>query len=117
MLGLCRPLELDRRSGEPRQSGLEPEESLCGQRGYPATRARGLKSSSSAESSRSVPTAMTMSKITVSDREVTDAFNANRAQFNVPEEAYHIAQIVVTPVRDQQVGNANGDDATTPQQA
>jgi peptidyl-prolyl cis-trans isomerase SurA len=57
------------------------------------------------------------SKIAVSDREVTDAFNANRAEFNVPEEAYHIAQIVVTPVRDQQTGNANGDDATTPQQA
>ena len=40
------------------------------------------------------------SKIAVSDRDVTDFFNANRAQFNVPEEAYHLAQIVVTPVRD-----------------
>ena len=42
------------------------------------------------------------SKIAVTDQEVTDFFNANRAQFNVAEEAYHIAQIVVTPVRDPQ---------------
>ena len=42
------------------------------------------------------------SKITVSDQEVQDFFNANRAQFNIAEEAYHVAQIVVTPVRDPQ---------------
>jgi hypothetical protein len=36
------------------------------------------------------------SKIAVSDREVSDAFNANRAEFNVAEESSHIAQIVVT---------------------
>ena len=57
------------------------------------------------------------SKITVTEQEVTDFFNANRAQFNVPEESYHIAQIVVTPVRDAQVANRSGDDATTPQAA
>jgi peptidyl-prolyl cis-trans isomerase SurA len=57
------------------------------------------------------------SKVAVSEKDITDAFNANRAQFNVPEESYHIAQIVVTPVRDQQVGNTNRDDATTPEQA
>src|SRR5262249_19564402 len=51
------------------------------------------------------------------DKEIADFFNANRAQFNVAEEAYHIAQIVVTPVREPQVGNATGDDATTPQAA
>ena len=39
-------------------------------------------------------------KVAVTDQDVTDFFNANRAQFNFPEEAYHIAQIVVTPVRD-----------------
>jgi peptidyl-prolyl cis-trans isomerase SurA len=58
-----------------------------------------------------------VSKISVSDKEVTDFFNANRAQFNVGEEAYHIAQIVVTPVRDAQTANATGDDAATPQAA
>jgi parvulin-like peptidyl-prolyl isomerase len=57
------------------------------------------------------------SKITVSDQQVTDFFNANRAQFNVAEESYHIAQIVVTPVRDAQLTNRTGDDATTPQAA
>ena len=57
------------------------------------------------------------SKISVSDKEVSDFFTANRAQFNLPEEAYHIAQIVVTPVRDPQVANRSGDDAATPQAA
>ena len=57
------------------------------------------------------------SKVTVSDTEVTDFFTANRSQFNVPEESYHIAQIVVTPVRDQQITNGTGDDATTPEAA
>jgi hypothetical protein len=57
------------------------------------------------------------SKIAVTDQEVTDAFSANRAQFNMPEESYHLAQIVVTPVRDPQVANSTGDDASTPQEA
>jgi peptidyl-prolyl cis-trans isomerase SurA len=56
-------------------------------------------------------------KVTVTDQEVTDFFNANRAQFNFPEEAYHLAQIVVTPVRDQQTANRSGDDATSPEAA
>jgi peptidyl-prolyl cis-trans isomerase SurA len=56
-------------------------------------------------------------RVAVSDQEVTDFFNANRAQFNFPEEAYHVAQIVVTPVPDQQRTNRSGDDATTPQAA
>jgi peptidyl-prolyl cis-trans isomerase SurA len=57
-----------------------------------------------------------VSKITVTDQDVTDFFNANRALFNRPEEAYHIAQIVVTPGRDQ-VNNRTGDDAGTPEEA
>jgi peptidyl-prolyl cis-trans isomerase SurA len=57
------------------------------------------------------------SKINVTDKEVTDFFTANRSQFNVPEEAYHIAQIVVTPVREPQLTNGTGDDATTPEAA
>jgi peptidyl-prolyl cis-trans isomerase SurA len=56
-------------------------------------------------------------KIAVSDQDVSDFFTANRAQFNIAEESYHIAQIVVTPVRDPQVANGTGDDATTPQAA
>jgi peptidyl-prolyl cis-trans isomerase SurA len=57
------------------------------------------------------------SKISVGDQEVIDFFNANRAQFNLPEESFHLAQIVVTPVREQQIANRTGDDATTPQAA
>jgi peptidyl-prolyl cis-trans isomerase SurA len=57
------------------------------------------------------------SKVAVTDREVTEYFDANRAQFNVAEEAYHIAQIVITPVRDAQTTNQTGDDAATPQAA
>ena len=56
-------------------------------------------------------------KIAVTDKDVTDFFNANRAQFNVPEEAYHLAQIVITPGPDPQLANGTGDDATTPQAA
>ena len=57
------------------------------------------------------------SKITITDQQVSDFFNANREQFNLPEDAYHLAQIVVTPVRDAQIVNRTGDDATTPQAA
>jgi peptidyl-prolyl cis-trans isomerase SurA len=57
------------------------------------------------------------SKVTVTDQEVTAFFNANRAQFNVAEEAYHIAQIAITPGRDPQLANRTGDDAATPQAA
>jgi peptidyl-prolyl cis-trans isomerase SurA len=57
------------------------------------------------------------SKVMVADQEVIDFFNANRAQFNLAEDAYHLAQIVVTPVRDAQLANRTGDDATTPEAA
>lgn len=57
------------------------------------------------------------SKIAVTDQEVTAFFNANRAQFNLAEDAYHLAQIVVTPVGDPQLSNRTGDDAATPQAA
>jgi peptidyl-prolyl cis-trans isomerase SurA len=57
------------------------------------------------------------SKVAVSDQEVTDFFNANKSQFNLPEDSFHLAQIVVTPVRDAQPANRTGDDATTPQEA
>jgi len=57
------------------------------------------------------------SKIAVSEQEITDFFNANRAQFNLKEDSYHIAQIVVTPVRDPQLSNRARDDASTPQAA
>jgi peptidyl-prolyl cis-trans isomerase SurA len=57
------------------------------------------------------------SKVTVTDQDVTDFFNQNRSQFNLTEDAYRVAQIVVTPVRDRQPANRAGDDAATPEQA
>jgi peptidyl-prolyl cis-trans isomerase SurA len=58
-----------------------------------------------------------VSKIVISDQDIVDFHAANRAQFNRSEDAYHIAQIVITPVADPQLQNRTGDDATTPQQA
>jgi peptidyl-prolyl cis-trans isomerase SurA len=58
-----------------------------------------------------------VNKVQVTDAEVTDFFNANKAQFNLPENAYRLAQIIVTPVRDPQPANLAGDDAATPQEA
>jgi peptidyl-prolyl cis-trans isomerase SurA len=57
------------------------------------------------------------SKVTVTEQEVTDFFNANRAQFNLTEEAYRVGQIVITPVPEPQATNRTGDDATTPEAA
>ena len=58
-----------------------------------------------------------VNKIAVSDQEVNDFYNANRAQFTVPEESYRIAQIVITPDRAPQQVNRTGNDATTPEEA
>ncbi|MEO7272929.1 MAG: peptidylprolyl isomerase [Vicinamibacterales bacterium] len=57
------------------------------------------------------------SKVAVADADVNSFYAANRAQFNIPEEAYHIAQIVVTPVREARISNGSGDDATSPEAA
>ena len=57
------------------------------------------------------------SKVAVSDQEVNDFYNANRAQFTVPEESYRIAQIVVTPNDEPQQANRTGNDAASPQEA
>jgi peptidyl-prolyl cis-trans isomerase SurA len=67
--------------------------------------------------SQKVVTREVTEKVTVSDQEIADFFNANKAQFNLPEEAYRLAQIVITPGPDPQLSNGTGDDATTPQAA
>ena len=58
-----------------------------------------------------------VAKVAVTDQEVNDFFNANRAQFTVAEESYRVAQIVITPVRAPQQTNRTGNDATNPQEA
>jgi peptidyl-prolyl cis-trans isomerase SurA len=57
------------------------------------------------------------SKATVTDQDIRAFFDAHRAQFNLAETSYHIAQIVVTPVRDPQLANRLNDDATTQAEA
>jgi peptidyl-prolyl cis-trans isomerase SurA len=52
-------------------------------------------------------------KISITDQDVTDFYNQNRAQFNVAESQYRVAQILVTPHKDPQLHNRKNDDATT----
>lgn len=54
------------------------------------------------------------SKISVTDQDVAEYFQANKAQFNLPEDAYRIGQIVVTAAKEPSVTNRKNDDATTP---
>ena len=47
-----------------------------------------------------------VAKISITDQDVLDFYNKNRAQFNVAELQFHIAQIVVTPHPDAAVHTA-----------
>jgi len=58
-----------------------------------------------------------VAKISITDQDVTDFYNANKAQFNVAEPQYHIAQILVTPRKEQQLRNRKNDDATNEAEA
>ncbi len=58
-----------------------------------------------------------VAKISITDQDVSDFYNQNRAQFNVAETQYRIAQIVVTPRKDPQVRNRKNDDATNDAEA
>lgn len=54
-----------------------------------------------------------VAKISITDQDVSDFYNQNRAQFNVAETQYRLAQIVVTPHKDPQIRNRKNDDAAT----
>lgn len=56
-------------------------------------------------------------KVTITDQEITDYYNQNRAQFNVVEPLHRIAQIVVTPRQEPLLRNRMGDDARTDAEA
>jgi peptidyl-prolyl cis-trans isomerase SurA len=58
-----------------------------------------------------------VAKIAITDQDVTDFYNQNRAQFNVKETQYRVAQIVVTPHKDPGLRNRKNDDATTDPEA
>jgi peptidyl-prolyl cis-trans isomerase SurA len=58
-----------------------------------------------------------VAKITISDQDVNDFYNTNKAQFNVAEPQYRIAQILVTPRKEPQLRNRKNDDATNEAEA
>ncbi len=58
-----------------------------------------------------------VSKITITDQDIGDYYNANLSQFNVVEPQYRVAQILITPRKDRQIRNRKNDDATTDAQA
>jgi len=47
------------------------------------------------------------SKINVTDQDITDYYNAHKAEFNLIEPQYHLAQIMVTPMPNPQAQNQN----------
>jgi peptidyl-prolyl cis-trans isomerase SurA len=57
------------------------------------------------------------SKVSVTDQEIAAFYEANKSQFNRTEDAYRVAQIVITPVKEEQITNRTGSDAATPQEA
>lgn len=58
-----------------------------------------------------------VAKISITDQDIRDFYDQNRAQFNIPEPHYRLAQILVTPKRDPQVRNRTGDDAVSDAEA
>jgi peptidyl-prolyl cis-trans isomerase SurA len=51
------------------------------------------------------------SKINVSDQDITNYYNAHKAEFNLVEPQYHLAQIFVTTTPNPQVHNLKNDKA------
>ena len=57
------------------------------------------------------------SKVTVTDADVTKYYNAHKAEFNLTETAYHLAQIQTTSQPAAQAGNLQGSKATNDDEA
>ena len=57
------------------------------------------------------------SQISISDKDITDFYNANKASFNLAEPQIHMAQILVTPTPDPNVRNLKNDKARDEEQA
>src|SRR5579872_1752202 len=57
------------------------------------------------------------SHISISDKDVTDFYNANKSSFNFPEPQIHLAQILVTATPDPNVRNLRNDKAQNDDQA
>lgn len=50
-------------------------------------------------------------KVSVTDQEVADFYNQNRAQFDLAEPQYHVAEIVITPRPNPAIHNLRNDKA------
>ena len=57
------------------------------------------------------------SHISISDKDVADFYNQNRASFNLAEPQVHLAQMLVTPAPDPNVRNLKNDKAQNDEQA
>jgi peptidyl-prolyl cis-trans isomerase SurA len=57
------------------------------------------------------------SHISISDKDVSDFYNSNKASFNFPEPQVHMAQILVTATADPNVRNLKNDKAQNEDQA
>ncbi len=59
----------------------------------------------------------TTSRISITDKDIADFYNANKASFNLPEPQIHMAQILVTPTPNPNVRNLRNDKAQNDAQA
>jgi len=57
------------------------------------------------------------SQITISDKDISDFYNTNKASFNLAEPQIHMAQILVTAIPDSNVRNLKNDKAQDEEQA
>jgi len=57
------------------------------------------------------------SRISITDKDVTDFYNANKSSFNLAEPQVHMAQILVTTSPDPNVRNLKSDKAQNDEQA
>ncbi|MSV36241.1 MAG: peptidylprolyl isomerase [Bryobacterales bacterium] len=57
------------------------------------------------------------SRISISDKDIAEFYNTNRASFNIAEPQIHMAQILVTPAPDPNVRNLKNDKAQDEEQA
>jgi len=57
------------------------------------------------------------SRITITDKDVTDFYNVNKASFNLAEPQIHMARILVTPRPDPNARNLKNDKAQNEEQA